>query len=109
MKFISFLIHFNSLFFVNFFLEFLKKPTTGLDPASKRGLWEIILKARKRYCIVLTTHSMEEAEGLCDRIGIVVNGQLACLGTLLHLKQKFGKGQFNFNFSFIHFQKVLKS
>ncbi len=41
----------------------------GLDPASRRTLWECIVEAKKRRAVLLTTHSMEEAEGLCDRIG----------------------------------------
>ena len=41
----------------------------GLDPASRRTLWECILEAKRRRTVLLTTHSMEEAEGLCDRIG----------------------------------------
>jgi ABC-type multidrug transport system ATPase subunit len=41
----------------------------GLDPASRRTLWECVQEAKKRRAILLTTHSMEEAEGLCDRIG----------------------------------------
>ncbi|ETO10842.1 ABC Transporter family member (abt-4)-like protein [Reticulomyxa filosa] len=43
-------------------------------------------------CVILTTHSMEECEALCHRLGIMVNGQLRCLGTPQHLKSRFGKG-----------------
>eukprot|EP01084_Bolivina_argentea_P118609 210407_1 len=43
-------------------------------------------------CVLLTTHSMEECEALCHRLGIMVNGQLRCLGTPQHLKSKFGSG-----------------
>lgn len=68
------------------------KPTTGLDPTSKRHLWNVILGAKKGKCIILTTHSLEEADVLCDRIGIISRGELKCIGTSQHLKNKFGKG-----------------
>eukprot|EP00002_Diphylleia_rotans_P007926 TRINITY_DN1758_c0_g1_i1.p2 TRINITY_DN1758_c0_g1~~TRINITY_DN1758_c0_g1_i1.p2 ORF type:complete len:183 (-),score=39.10 TRINITY_DN1758_c0_g1_i1:91-639(-) len=71
---------------------FLDEPTTGLDPTSRRHLWTIISRARKHRSIVLTTHSMHEAEVLCTRIGIFVDGALRCLGEQTHLKNKFGGG-----------------
>lgn len=49
-------------------------------PAFRRLLWNVIKKARHNKAIVLTTHSMEEAEALCDRLGIFVDGELRCLG-----------------------------
>ena len=70
----------------------LDEPTTGLDPSSRRHLWDVILNSKKGKCIVLTTHSLEEADVLCDRIGIMSKGSLRCLGTSLHLKNKFGEG-----------------
>lgn len=70
----------------------LDEPTTGLDPTSKRNLWDAILAEKKGKCIVLTTHSMEEADVLCNRIGIVCRGRLKCIGSSLHLKNKFGQG-----------------
>jgi len=73
-------------------LVLLDEPTTGLDPASKRSLWEVIMKAKAGRSIILTTHSMEEADALCNRIGIMSKGALKCLGTQLHLKNKFGQG-----------------
>lgn len=63
-----------------------------MDPVSRRFMWEIISDLSKSMSIVLTTHSMEECEALCSRVGIMVNGGLACLGSLEHLKQKYGKG-----------------
>lgn len=66
--------------------------TTGLDPTSKRHLWDVILEAKKNRSIILTTHSMEEADALCDRIGIMHQGQMRCLGSALRLKNKFGGG-----------------
>jgi ABC-type multidrug transport system ATPase subunit len=85
----------------NYFLSFLKlylinkfiEPTTGVDPASKRYLWAVINKARDLgITIVLTSHSMEECEALCTKIGILVNGQFQCLGNIQHLKNKYGTG-----------------
>lgn len=63
-------------------LVLLDEPTTGLDPQSRRQLWARleILRAQK-HSIVLTTHSMEEAEAVCDRIAIVDNGRIICTGT----------------------------
>lgn len=52
----------------------------GLDPASRRTLWDVIKKNKPGRAIVLTTHSMEEAETLCDRLGIFVDGRLVCIG-----------------------------
>lgn len=63
-------------------LFFLDEPTTGLDPQSRRQLWELIetFKAEKRT-IVITTHYMDEAEHLCDRVAIVDHGKIIALGT----------------------------
>ena len=63
-------------------LIFLDEPTTGLDPQSRRQLWDLIieLKASGRS-IVLTTHYMDEAEKLCDRVAIVDHGRVIALGT----------------------------
>jgi ABC-2 type transport system ATP-binding protein len=63
-------------------LLFLDEPTTGLDPASRREIWEIIRGLRERgRTILLTTHYMDEAERLCDRIAIVDHGKVIALGT----------------------------
>jgi len=71
---------------------FLDEPTTGLDPATRQGVWQVIEEAKQGRCLVLTTHSMEEADALCTRIGIMASGSLQCLGSQLHLKNKFGAG-----------------
>lgn len=75
-------------------IVFLDEPSTGLDPRSRRLLWDIILKFREKgdRSIILTTHSMDEADVLCSRIGIMMRGQLRCVGTSLELKRKFGFG-----------------
>jgi ABC-2 type transport system ATP-binding protein len=63
-------------------LLFLDEPTTGLDPQSRRQLWDVVLamKARGRT-VLLTTHYMDEAERLCDRVAIVDRGKIIALGT----------------------------
>ncbi|MDX2096755.1 MAG: ABC transporter ATP-binding protein [Leptolyngbyaceae cyanobacterium bins.59] len=72
---------------------FLDEPTVGLDPQTRRRLWEIILDLNQRgMTMLLTTHYMEEAESLCDRIGIIDSGKLIELGTLPELKRKYGEG-----------------
>jgi ABC-2 type transport system ATP-binding protein len=72
-------------------LLFLDEPTTGLDPQARRQLWELIgeLRAGGRT-IVLTTHYMEEAERLCDRVAIVDHGRAIALGTPRELVQSLG-------------------
>lgn len=70
----------------------LDEPSAGLDPVSRRNLWNVILRTMSHRAVVLTTHSMEEAEALCKRIGIMVLGQVRALGTKQHLKTKFGSG-----------------
>ena len=70
----------------------LDEPSAGLDPVSRRNLWSVILRTMSHRAVILTTHSMDEAEALCKRIGIMVQGQLRALGTKQHLKNKFGSG-----------------
>ncbi|KAJ3256877.1 hypothetical protein HK104_007075 [Borealophlyctis nickersoniae] len=71
---------------------FLDEPTTGLDPEVRRLIWNIITSSRSGKTIILTTHSMEEAEVCCQRIGIMAKGTLRCLGSPLHLKSRYGRG-----------------
>merc|ERR1719166_32504 len=71
---------------------FLDEPSTGMDPVSRRHMWEFISTTMAGRCVILTTHSMEECEALCNRVGIMVNGQLKCVGTAQHLKSRYGKG-----------------
>lgn len=70
----------------------LDEPSAGLDPVSRRNLWTVILKTMSHRSVILTTHSMDEAEALCRRIGIMVQGQLRVMGSKQHLKSKFGSG-----------------
>jgi len=74
-------------------LVVLDEPTTGLDPESRREVWKIIQSERSRgKAVLVTTHSMEEADTLANRIGIIAFGQLRCVGSQLRLKNRFGKG-----------------
>eukprot|EP00767_Chilomastix_cuspidata_P001471 gnl/Chilomastix_cuspidata/1584.p1 GENE.gnl/Chilomastix_cuspidata/1584~~gnl/Chilomastix_cuspidata/1584.p1 ORF type:complete len:1049 (+),score=340.05 gnl/Chilomastix_cuspidata/1584:602-3748(+) len=69
----------------------LDEPSSGLDPATKREIWDIIPQLKKSRALLLTTHAMDEAQTLCDRIGIMVRGSLACIGTEAALSSRFGK------------------
>jgi ABC-type multidrug transport system ATPase subunit len=70
--------------------NFETEPTSGVDPLGKRILWRAIAQVRKSASILLTTHSMEEADALCTKIGILVNGELQCIGSPSQLKEKHG-------------------
>uniref|UniRef100_A0A8C6KCC1 ABC transporter domain-containing protein n=1 Tax=Nothobranchius furzeri TaxID=105023 RepID=A0A8C6KCC1_NOTFU len=72
---------------------FLDEPTTGMDPKARRFLWDCILSVIKEgRSVILTSHSMEECEALCTRMAIMVNGCFKCLGSIQHLKNRFGDG-----------------
>ena len=76
-------------------IVFLDEPSTGMDPGARRFMWNVISSIateRKQSSILLTTHSMEEAEALSTKIAIQVEGSLKCIGSVQHLKSKFGKG-----------------
>lgn len=64
----------------------------GMDPISRRYVWDVIQAAKPGRAIVLTTHSMEEADILGDRIAIMARGALKAIGSSIRLKQKFGAG-----------------
>ncbi|XP_069808346.1 ATP-binding cassette sub-family A member 9-like isoform X2 [Dendropsophus ebraccatus] len=72
----------------------LDEPSTGLDPKGQQRLWRAIRAAfrNKERGAILTTHYMEEAEAVCDRVAIMVSGNLRCIGSIQQLKSKFGKG-----------------
>lgn len=65
-----------------------------MDPITRRHVWDIIETAKKRRAIILTTHSMEEADVLSDHIGIMAKGRLRCIGNSIRLKSRFGTGFF---------------
>lgn len=74
---------------------FLDEPSTGVDPKARRFMWGIVSKIstlRKKSAVIITTHSMEEAEALCTRMGIMVKGNFRCFGTTQHIKEKYGTG-----------------
>merc|ERR1719436_1786111 len=73
-------------------IVFLDEPTTGVDPESRRFMWQLITETMFGRSVILTTHSMDECEALCSRIGIMVNGRLVCLGSASHLKAVHGSG-----------------
>jgi ABC-2 type transport system ATP-binding protein len=69
----------------------LDEPTVGMDPQSRRAIWDFVAELRDRgKTIILTTHYMEEAEELCDRVGIIDHGRLLALGTPADLKSANG-------------------
>ena len=71
---------------------FLDEPTTGMDPVSRRDVWNLIQKLKRNKIIILTTHAMEEADVLSDRLAVVCDGKVKCVGTPLYLKNTFGDG-----------------
>ncbi len=75
-------------------LLFLDEPTTGLDPQSRRMLWDVVLAFKKEGgSVVLTTHYMDEAQRLCDRVGVVDHGKMIALGTPQALIDSLGGNQ----------------
>ena len=73
----------------------LDEPSTGMDPEARRFMWAVIHKIstkRKKSSVIMTTHSMDEAETLCKRMGIMVNGEFVCLGSSEEIKNKYGYG-----------------
>ena len=73
---------------------FLDEPTLGLDVIARHALWEVIRGLKGKVTVILTTHYMEEAQTLSDRIGILKNGQLLAVGTVAELKAAAGTNDF---------------
>ena len=73
---------------------FLDEPTLGLDVIARHELWEAVRSLKGKVTIILTTHYMEEAEALSDRIGIMKNGTVLAVGTVQELKNKAGANDF---------------
>ena len=71
---------------------FLDEPSCGMDPVARRQVWKVIESASQRFSVVLTTHSMEEAESISTRIGIMSRGRMTCVGTIPELRSKFSNG-----------------
>eukprot|EP00941_MAST-03F_sp_MAST-3F-sp1_P006540 g6540.t1 len=70
----------------------LDEPTSGMDVFAQRSTWNMLQKSKRGRIIVLTTHSMEEADVLADRIGIMSDGRMICCGTPMFLKERYGVG-----------------
>ena len=73
-------------------IVFLDEPTSGMDPYSRRSTWNLLRKLTPGRTLILTTHFMEEAELLADRIAIMSEGHLLCCGSCLYLKARHGLG-----------------
>merc|ERR1719199_12190 len=76
-------------------MVFLDEPSAGMDPVARRFMWSVIqgiAERRKKSVVILTTHSMEEAEALCSRIAIQVDGLFRCLGSSQQIKSRYGQG-----------------
>lgn len=87
---------------------FLDEPTLGLDVLARHDLWDVIRSLKGRITIILTTHYMEEAEALSDRIGIMKSGQLLAIGTVEELKKSAGVNDFETAFVSIVKEKSVK-
>ena len=72
----------------------LDEPTSGMDPTARRRLWELLKDNKDDKIIILTTHYMEEADILGDRIAIMADGNAQCCGSSIFLKEKFGVGYY---------------
>ncbi|XP_021369630.1 ATP-binding cassette sub-family A member 2-like isoform X2 [Mizuhopecten yessoensis] len=70
----------------------LDEPTAGVDPYARRAIWDLLVKYKHGRTILLSTHHMDEADILGDRIAIISNGELKCCGSSLFLKNTFGEG-----------------
>lgn len=73
----------------------LDEPSAGMDPEARRFMWTVVadIARRKTSAIVLTTHSMDEAEALSTKMGIMIKGGIfQCFGSSQHIKNKFGTG-----------------
>jgi ATP-binding cassette, subfamily A (ABC1), member 3 len=73
-------------------LVYLDEPTSGMDTSARRFIWEMLKKYKQGKIVVLTTHFMDEADYLGDRIGIMGAGKLVCCGNSQFLKNRFGVG-----------------
>ncbi len=73
-------------------LVLLDEPTSGMDLSARRKLWNMLKNYKQNRIIILTTHYMDEADILGDRIGIMTAGKIVCLGSSLFLKNRYGVG-----------------
>uniref|UniRef100_A0A8D2NJS6 ABC transporter domain-containing protein n=1 Tax=Zonotrichia albicollis TaxID=44394 RepID=A0A8D2NJS6_ZONAL len=70
----------------------LDEPTSGVDPCSRRSIWDVLLKYKAGCTLIFTTHHLDEAEVLSDRIAILQRGQLRCCGSPSYLRETYGQG-----------------
>lgn len=70
----------------------LDEPTSGMDLTARRRLWDMLKEYKKDRIIILTTHNMDEADILGDRVGIMSKGRIVCDGSALFLKNRYGCG-----------------
>ncbi|MBD2108775.1 ATP-binding cassette domain-containing protein [Nodosilinea sp. FACHB-13] len=86
---------------------FLDEPTVGLDPVARKTMWDLILQLRRDYqtTVFLTTHFMEEADVLCDRIAMLYNGQQVAMGTPAALKATVPHPEATMDDVFIHYTR----
>ena len=71
------------------FLSISDEPTAGVDPYSRRGIWNLLIKHKESRTIIMSTHFMDEADLLGDRIAIINNGKLVCIGSSLFLRARY--------------------
>lgn len=72
----------------------LDEPTAGVDPYARRAIWDVMLKQKKGRTIIMSTHFMDEADLLGDRIAIVNQGKLVCVGSSIFLRSTYGNGYY---------------
>ena len=84
----------------------LDEPTSGMDTSARRYIWELLKSYKTDRIILLTTHFMDEADYLGDRIGIMAGGRLICCGSGHYLKNKFGVG---YNITFVKKESKMPS
>ena len=69
----------------------MDEPTTGMDPVSRRHVWTLIQRLKHQKSIIMTTHAMEEAEILSDKLLVLHEGEVKCVGSPLELKKCWAK------------------
>ena len=70
----------------------LDEPSCGMDPVARRQMWQVMESASQDSAVILTTHSMEEAEAVSTRLGIMADGRMKCMGTAAELRERFSNG-----------------
>ncbi len=80
----------------------LDEPTSGMDPYARRATWDLLIKHKQNKTILLTTHFMDEADLLGDRIAIMADGRLKCSGSSLFLKSRCINDKFWVSFTVLH-------